>query len=132
MGKYDPLGAFLRSRDADETPMTFEEVEAVIGAPLPPAAARHPAWWSNNPRNNVMTRVWLDAGFRTERVDLSGGKLVFRRVAAPAGPTSPAAPPTGPRRGVLEALRRELGGTVRVRPGVDLTAPTGEAWDAEA
>jgi hypothetical protein len=126
MGKYDPLGAFLRSRDADETPMTFEEVEAVIGAPLPPKAAAHRAWWSNNPRNNVMTRVWLDAGFRTERVDLSGGKLVFRRVAAPA------APPKGPRRGILEALRRELGGTVRVRPGVDLTSPTGEVWDAEA
>lgn len=29
------------------------------------------------------------------------------------------------------ALRRELGGTVRVRPGVDLTDPTAEVWDAE-
>ena len=133
MSKYDPLGAFLRSRDADETPMTFDEVEAVIGAPLPPAAARHPAWWSNNPQNNVMTRVWLDAGFRTERVDLRSGKLVFRRVAEPAAaPPSQAETPKEPRRGVLEGLRRELGGTVSVRPGVDLTAPTGEAWDAEA
>ncbi len=131
MSKYDPLGQFLKSRAAEETPMKFEEVEAVIGAPLPPAAMRHPAWWSNNPQNNVMTRVWLAAGYRTERVDLSGRKLVFRRTSKPAPPT-PAATPAPARSGVLEALRRNLGGTVRVQPGVDLTAPTGETWDAEA
>jgi hypothetical protein len=33
---------------------------------------------------------------------------------------------------VLETLRRKLGGSVRMRPGFDPTAPTGEAWDAEA
>jgi hypothetical protein len=134
MGKYDPLAAFLRSRDADESPMTFAEVEAVIGARLPPAAGRHAAWWSNNPRNNVMTRVWLDAGYRTERVDLVGRKLVFRRVAPSSPPTVPPTEPAPamPRRGLLEALRQELRGSVCVRPGTDLTAPTGETWDAEA
>ncbi|MBA3812789.1 MAG: hypothetical protein H0X27_14305 [Caulobacteraceae bacterium] len=49
MGKYEPLGEFLRSRATIEVPMRFDEVEAVIGTPLPPAAGRHPAWWSNNP-----------------------------------------------------------------------------------
>jgi transcriptional regulator with XRE-family HTH domain len=32
---------------------------------------------------------------------------------------------------ILERIRERLGGTVRVAPGVDLTAPTGEIWDAE-
>lgn len=32
---------------------------------------------------------------------------------------------------MLERLRRELGGSVTISPGVDLTAPTGEIWDAE-
>ena len=44
---------------------------------------RHPlhrAWWSNNPSNNVMTKVWLAAGYLTEQVDVSARKLVFRRV----------------------------------------------------
>jgi hypothetical protein len=132
MSKYDPLGSFLKSRSTEEVPMKFEEVEAVIGTPLPPAAARHPAWWSNNPRNNVMTRVWLEAGYRTERVDLGGRKLVFRRAAKPA-PTQDPSPtaPTTPRGGRLEALRSRLRGTVRFAPGFDPTEPTGEIWDAE-
>jgi hypothetical protein len=108
--------------------MKFEEVEAVIGAPLPPAAARYPAWWSNNPQNNVMTRVWLDAGYRTERVDLAGRKLVFRRTAKPA-PVAPS--PATPGSGMLEKLRNKLRGTVKFAPGFDPTEPTGESWDAE-
>lgn len=129
MGKYEPLGAFLATRPTKEVPMSFSDIEQVIGAPLPPAAGRHPAWWSNNPSNNVMTKVWLDAGFRTERIDLGGRKLVFRRVA-PAK-SSPSSPSPGSGVGVIAAVRASLAGTVRVAPGVDLTAPTGEVWDAE-
>ena len=32
---------------------------------------------------------------------------------------------------ILERIRQRLGGTVTVMPGVDLTEPTGEVWDAE-
>lgn len=32
---------------------------------------------------------------------------------------------------MLDRLRRELGGTVTIAPGVDLTAPMDEVWDAE-
>lgn len=31
----------------------------------------------------------------------------------------------------LARIRRELGGTISVAPGVDLTDPTGDIWDAE-
>jgi hypothetical protein len=33
--------------------------------------------------------------------------------------------------GIVDRLRAALGGTVTVAPGVDLTEPTGEVWDAE-
>ncbi|WP_433960329.1 DUF7662 domain-containing protein, partial [Bradyrhizobium guangdongense] len=69
MGKYDRLGEFLRSQKTREVPMTFAEIERVIGGKLPPNSPQYPAWWSNNPTNNVMTKVWLAAGFRTEQVD---------------------------------------------------------------
>ena len=126
MSKYEPLGAFLRARAAEETPMRFEEIEKVIGSPLPPKAQNHPAWWSNNPSNNTMTKVWLDAGYRTERVDIAGRKLVFRRSRPPSGPTTRLT-----EGGVLAAVRRKLAGTVKFAPGFDATAPTGEIWDAE-
>ena len=84
MGKYTRLGEFLRAQRSKEVPMTFSEIERVIGGKLPPNSPQYPAWWSNNPSNNVMTKVWLDAGFRTEQVDIEGRKLVFRRVSEPS------------------------------------------------
>src|ERR1041385_7087010 len=80
MGKYSRLGEFLRSQRTKEVPMTFAEIERVIGSKLPPNSPQYPAWWSNNPSNNVMTKVWLAAGFRTEQVDIKSRKVVFRRI----------------------------------------------------
>jgi hypothetical protein len=131
MGKYQPLKEFLAKRSWAEVPMSFDEIEAVIGAPLPPKAQKHRAWWSNSASNNVMTRAWLDAGYRSERVDMTSRRLVFRRAAGHSN-SSAAPPSTGPSSvGVLERLRRALGGTVRVSPGWDLTAPAEAEWDAE-
>src|SRR5215216_8080898 len=80
MGKYSRLGEFLKAQRTKEVPMTFAEIERVIGGKLPPNSPQYPAWWSNNPSNNVMTKVWLSAGFRTEQVDVKSRKIVFRRI----------------------------------------------------
>ena len=122
MGKYDRLGEFLRGRADDEVALSFDEIEAILGFPLPDKAQHHRAWWSNNPSNSRLTKAWLEAGYRSERVDMTSRRLVFAR-----RPASGAAP----RRFSLDRLRAALGGTVTVAPGVDLTAPTGERWDAE-
>jgi hypothetical protein len=121
MGKYDPLRAFLLSKETAEVSLTFDEIEALLGAPLP-ASRRYPAWWSNNPSNNPMTRVWLDAGYRTERVNVASGQVVFRRETPRGRPA---------RGGLIARLRAALAGTVHVPAGIDLSAPTGEVWDAE-
>jgi hypothetical protein len=80
--KYGALGDYLRRQHADEVTLNFTEIERIIGSALPPNSQNSPAWWSNAPGNNVMTKVWLDAGFKSERVDIKGRKLTFRRVAA--------------------------------------------------
>ncbi len=77
--KYSPLARYLRAQSADSVRMKFSDIERVIGAKLPRSADTHRAYWSNNASNNVMTRAWLAAGFRSEQVDLAGRKLVFRR-----------------------------------------------------
>ena len=86
MSKYEPLRAYLETRKTEAVPMTFAEIEKVVGFKLPKSQV-YPAWWSNNPTNNVMTREWIAAGYKTEQVDIEGRKLVFRRTkpAAPAG-----------------------------------------------
>ena len=75
--KYTPLESHLRDSGLAQMAMTFGEIERVIGAPLPPAALKHRAWWSNNPSNWVMTKAWLAAGYETEKVDMENRKLVF-------------------------------------------------------
>jgi hypothetical protein len=130
--KYDALGGFLASRDTSEVPLSFSDIEEIIGGRLPEKAVNIRAWWSNNPSNNTMTKVWLEAGFRTERVDIPGRRLVFRRVARRTASKAPAEQVTTPKLSgsLLDRIRKRMGGTVRVPHGVDLTAPSGETWDA--
>ena len=125
MGKYSRLGDFLKAQRAKEVPLSFAEIERIIGGKLPPNSPQYPAWWSNNPSNNVMTKVWLSAGFRTEQVDVKSRKVVFRRVEQmQSEPSSPA--PT--RKSARHPLFGALKGLVRIPPGVDLTEPADPEW----
>lgn len=85
MSKYAPLRDYLATQTTTLIPMTFEQIEKILATPLPPSK-KYPAWWSNNPSNNVMTKEWLAAGYETESVDTAGGKLVFRKRETPALP----------------------------------------------
>jgi hypothetical protein len=125
MGKYTRLGDFLRTQRSKEVPMTFAEIERVIGGKLPPNSPQYPAWWSNNASNNVMTKVWLSAGFRTAQVDVKSRKVVFRRVEEKPAET-PSPPPA--RKGERHPLFGALKGLVRITPGVDLTEPADPDW----
>ena len=129
MGKYSPLETFLTGSVADAVSMTFAEIEGVLGAPLPPSK-RSPAWWSNNPANNVMTRAWRAAGFRAEQVDVGGERVVFRRDAACAPDADTPLAYRDPE-GFLARGQARMTGMVTFPPDLDLTAPTGEVWDAE-
>lgn len=124
MGKYTRLGDFLRSQRTPEVPMTFAEIERIIGTKLPPNSPQYPAWWSNNPSNNVMTKVWLAAGFRTEQVDTKARKVVFRRAKPNVDEaTAPIVKKVG-QHPIIGALK----GSVFIPEGVDLTEPADPEW----
>jgi hypothetical protein len=131
MGKYENLGAFLQKQRTQEVPLTFREIEKITGVKLPPKAQHHRAWWSNNPSNNVMTKVWLEAGYESTQVDVEARKLVFRRVVKASAESG----------GFAEAVqepyatkdgRHPLFGALKditfVPPGVDLTEPADPEW----
>jgi hypothetical protein len=127
MGKYEPLSQFLRNQSHDEIRMSFEQIERVIGGNLPRSAKEHRAWWSNNPSNSVMTKAWLDAGFRSEQVDMEGRKLVFRRARASSAAGNRTANDDDPSRR-RHPLIGALKGTVWIAPGTDLTQPADPEW----
>ena len=124
MPKYDALGAYLKRQHRDLVPMTFAEVEKIIGAKLPASAHKHRPWWGNNAVNHVNARAWLDAGYESEQVDMPARKLVFRRVGAiraAGGEQSGDETPFHPAYGYMQGL-------VRVMPGTDLTQPADPEW----
>src|SRR5580692_2313984 len=124
MSKYSPLGAYLRQQRRDVVSIKFAEIEKIIGSKLP-ASARYRAWWSNNDFNSVLTKVWLEAGFKSEQVDMAKHKLIFRRVRKPQ-----AADAAGPAAGEtpFHPLYGAMQGLVRIMPGTDLTQPADPEW----
>jgi hypothetical protein len=119
MGKYEPLESFLKGRRTGRWRAGFREIEGLLGFKLPQSALKYPAWWSNDETGHSHAKAWLDAGWRTEEVDLESRKLTFARVEPPSRKSS-SLDPWGC-----------MAGTVTIMPGTDLTAPT-EDWNAEA
>lgn len=81
--KYHALFEHLLFSGQGQLSMTFAEIEAVLGAPLPPSARQREAWWSNSPSGHSQARAWMRANYRTSNVDLAGEKVVFTLVGWP-------------------------------------------------
>ena len=124
MSKYDKFATFLTTSGKPEVRLTFRQIEEILGFSLPPSKA-YQAWWSNNPWNNVMTKVWLGAGYKSSQVDVAGETVVFARVASPPSPAVPGLQSTPiPRSPLFGSMK----GTSIVAPGVDLTEPADPDW----
>jgi hypothetical protein len=156
MSKYFRLAAILSSKRHKEWRVSFAELERLLGGSLPASAYKYPAWWSNNPTNNSMTTIWLNAGWRTEQVDVPGQTVVFCRVdlgekmtidqgddkyadypdILPAGMTEETrmfnnkVKPSG--KDIFSKLYGCMKGTVRIAPGVDLAVSTYSGNDKKA
>jgi len=120
MSKYEALGDFLRQQSNDRVPMTFDDVERIIGQKLPRSASDYREWWAND-ATRVNAQVWLAAGFESEQVDMSGRKLVFARVKKSASSADEKYHP-------LAGLLKDV---TFVPPGVDLTEPLFPDWGKE-
>lgn len=130
MGKYSPLRTFLEAQEKVRIAMSFAEIERLLGELLP-ASKKYPAWWSNNPTNNPMTKEWLAAGFETGEVDVVGETVVFSRSLGEkdTGGFGENRQADYADMEVKHPLWGRLKGVIKIPPGVDLTAPTFPDWD---
>lgn len=118
MSAYAKLSEVLAARVGASWKVSFPVLERLIDAKLPASAFKYPAWWSNNPSNNAMTKIWLKAGWRTEQVNIPGQTVVFRRVAAETA-------------GLTDQAREFEYASARA-PETKMASPPGEEADAAA
>jgi hypothetical protein len=77
MGKYEPLQRYLATRSGDREPMTFGQIEQLVG-PLPDSAHSHRAWWGNDGYKS-QSIAWQAAAWHVASVDQAQGRVVFAR-----------------------------------------------------
>lgn len=81
--KYEALEIYLHDQAAirAQVTMSFKEIEAVIGAPLPRSAFTYREWWSNQKEysSRPQAKAWLAAGYEVDSVvrDRPQGQLTF-------------------------------------------------------
>ena len=73
--KYQNLTYHLANLEEDMWEASFEEIQEVLGIPLPESAFEYPAWWANQGR--AQSLAWEGAAWKTKRVDLKNGKVTF-------------------------------------------------------
>lgn len=123
MSKYQPLEQRLEAIGKNYIPITFSEVEEILGFELPNSARSYRPWWSNNASSHVQARAWIEAGYVTERVDMEGENLVFRRDETLA--VKKIEMPSG-----THPLFGKLKGQITIAVDFDLTEPMDVEWEA--
>jgi hypothetical protein len=80
--KYLPLEEWFHNRpiSAKQIELTFEEVETILGAPLPNSAAKLKTWWTNvQPKIQSHRTAWLNNGWMVTEFDLHARRVKFVR-----------------------------------------------------
>lgn len=80
--KYLPLEAWFHNQPATATQieLTFDQVEAILGAPLPASATKLKTWWTNvQPKIQSHRTAWLNNGWKVSEFDQQARRVKFVR-----------------------------------------------------
>ncbi len=114
--RYAPLGIYLQALQKDRIELTFGQIEEIIGGPLPAYARRHRSWWANDSVGHVQSRQWIEAGWRTASINMSGENVAFYR-------------PSERAQAYIEFYNELLGSMEEIAPGLFKGAPpNGQSW----
>jgi hypothetical protein len=68
-GKYQPLADWLAAYPGDAVTLTFAQVEAILGQPVPKAARSSAAWWLRPAPRARAAQPWRAAGWTVAQVN---------------------------------------------------------------
>ncbi len=81
MSKYSPLGRYLEGSGGKRVSMGFEEIERILGFPLPRSARTYRAWWANEARGSHSHAKygWMHNGYRVHSLSFETERVAFVR-----------------------------------------------------
>ena len=80
--KYLPLEEWFRNQPttSEQIELTFDQVEAILEAPLPKSAAKLITWWTNvQPKIQSHRTAWLNTGWKVAEFDQQARWVRFIR-----------------------------------------------------
>ena len=80
--KYLPLEEWFRKQPTSEKQikLTFNQVEEILGTPLPASATKLKTWWTNiHPKIQSHRTAWLNNGWIVKEFDQNAGWVRFIR-----------------------------------------------------
>jgi hypothetical protein len=78
--EYRPLYTYLEHRYASVVVLTLEQIEALLGSPLPEPAGTERDWWTDGAAHlHPQSAAWTAAG-RTATPNLSARTVTFERL----------------------------------------------------
>jgi DNA-binding XRE family transcriptional regulator len=77
--KYHPLFNALQKSGENEVILSIEEIETLVGTPLPSGARTDRAWWSNRSSASVQSSSWMSAGYHVTDINLETGQITFSK-----------------------------------------------------
>ena len=83
MPDYTRVATYLAARREPRVTLTFDQVEAILGEPLPLVARVMGGWWSGvSAQRHQQGRAWRAVGWRSEHVDIYAETVTFVRDGA--------------------------------------------------
>lgn len=73
--KYLELATHLAGLEGRRWTAGFDEIESILGFPLPESARTYQAWWANQMRSQSLG--WQGAGWKTTDLDLQNERVTF-------------------------------------------------------
>ena len=133
-GKYAALHRWLLDQEpqVSELRVSFNQLENILGFPLPDSSRQHQAHWYGYD-GSAVARAFADAGWKAGQVDLTSQTAMLRRVAPTTSaniPTSGVVTEQAPRSaapGGEPTAGRQLAGSL---PGKGFYGRSSEDWDA--